>query len=320
MKYLFPVIYLPFLCACTTPDISRFRADELSGERGGKTSLVFWLSTASTLPDRLAQFVKLDPKFKASVEKACSKPSTTELAPAVVPIVSTLGKLVFDLQMQNQIKKIEALKRASEASYSAHVVLSSDALAKNSCVALIRSLDKGFPSGSVVILKLTDAGDNIENNDNAAAAAGNASQNTVPPRRVAFNFEPVYVRVWHAAAVTRETSSPAIGMSIAISIKSIGKQQNGLPVAASVGEAVVSIPKVQISSNVLGSICENATCPRSEPIPLLAPQSLAILSVAVSEKGDLGFEPEEAVNELKAIQEAMGPAISSAIQEKFKEK
>lgn len=319
MRYFTLAISFPFLCACTTPDVSRFRVDELSGKRSGKTSLVFWPSTAKTLPDRLAPFVELDPKFKEYVEKSCSKPSTTELAAAAVPIVSAVGKLVFDLQMQNQIKKVEALKRASEASYSAHVVLSGTALAKSSCVALIRSLDKGSPSGSVLILKLTDAADYTDNNDNSPADPSNSSPSIEPPRGVAFNFRPVYVHVWHAAAVTRQVSLPVIGMSIAISIKSLGKQQNGLPALGSVGEAVVSIPKVSIGNIALGSSCENATCPRSEPIPLVASKDLAVLSIAVSEKGDLGFEPDEAVNELKAIQEAIGPAISSAIDEKFKE-
>lgn len=226
----------------------------------------------------------------------------------VAPVV---GKMLFDLYMDKRARDLEALKASAEKSYHARIVLHADALkgavSRGQCFVLIRISGNDPVPQFISVLALK-----------------NSAQILVPGEEMeAFTFTPTYIAVRSAVAVTKNTDKPRISASFALSMRAIGKQDNGLPSFVQVGEAAVTVPGLLIGqiSQEGGTKCSSQECPQSDPIPVIpsdADKQTVVIGIGVTEKGDVGVDFDAAKSELSAIKAAIGPVVSDVLKEKLK--
>lgn len=294
------------LVGCRGFGLQGFESDDSSGARKGTTALYYSAarptkSTGSSLGSLLEGHpgMSFDPTAKAAIAAQCQQ-GGTEVAPLLLALLPSIGKLALDLYLDGELRALEDLKRASEATYSARIPLPRALLQPDNCLILVRLVEGEKLPAAVVIVKLLDA---------AAASSGSSFA-----RPDALAYKPVYIRVRKAAAVTKAAETPRITVSLALTLKAIAKHpQADVPVLASLGESAVTIPDLDIGE--LGkSRCGDGGCPLSEPIPLPTNSGTLVLSLAVAEKGHIGINFDVSSNELKAIREAIGPALKDGLK------
>lgn len=295
------------LSGCSTLEVSNFQGDPASGAAIGSVRL--YLPTAQkseSVTGTLSQILQdpdtatVFPGLSSQIASQCNA-SKTEVAPFLLSVIPVLGKLGFDLFMEKKIRDVDALKEASQGTYSARTTISAlalrEAVIRNDCFVLVRTEDGKIIPNFVAVLRLD--------------AIADGSQST------AFSFTPVYVMARNGVAVTKQSNEPKMSVAIAITLKSIAKQDNGLPILAPFGEAAVSLAAVSIGKNATAK-CSTARCATSEPLPLIiAGNAPVVVAVAVSEKGNIGIVFDTATNELVAIKEALGPVIGEVIKAKL---
>ena len=136
----------------------------------------------------------------------------------------------------------------------------------------------------------------------------------------AFTIEPRYVKANNARAVTMAGDAktpPTINLSLSVTTRGIGRHETRLAGLFPAGEGVVSVSKVEVGPGRKSYTC-NTRCPLSDLIPYPDGSGLVSVSVGVTETGEIGFDLDQRTAELKAIKEAMGPALSDAISETLK--
>lgn len=287
---------------CSVMGYVNFEKDAASGT--GKGSVHLYMPSAAAAPDvpkasallREPAVTEAFPGLQPAISDSCKQPGTSEVAPAVLAAAPVLGKLLFDLYIDRQVRKLDELKEASEAQYSAKVILDAAqlqaAVAANQCILFVRMERESKVPGLVVVLKLR-------------------------PSPNAFTFEPVFMAARNAVAVTQKGETPRIIASVAVGLKGIGKQQNGLPALASIGEASSTVPGLVLGAKEPACV-RKSPCPVSDPIPLLAARNdLMLLTVAVAEKGDIGVDFDAAKAELNAIKAALGPLVGELVKGKL---
>jgi hypothetical protein len=251
--------------------------------------------------------------FGAAVEayqRNCGPvPSQPEVAAAAVILLPVVGELLFGLAADWAGRRADALKEASEASYAGRVNMSSADLralvADGRCIAIVRFDPPG---------KQTAAG-GVEPKRVALVAVLKLAP-AAPGRTDSFVFRPIYVSASNSAAITRQSEAPAVTVGLGLSVKSIGKQDNGLPGSFLVGQAASAAPKVLLNAGE--SSCLKSACATSEPIPIpVGPDGLVSLGVGVTEKGSLGFDTDVAKAQIGAIKAAIGPVIGELIKKKI---
>lgn len=275
------------LTACASFDASHFKADAASGA-SGKARVVDYAQLGTNAPSGL----ECQPVVQAN---------GAEVAPLIAAALPVLAKLAFDLYIDKQARDLQALKEASQASYSGRLVLSADQLAamvdSRHCIAIVREPKGSNVPDFLAVLQLQP----IKGEKGTEA----------------FAFQPLYVSAKNSVALTKQSPTPQVTASIAIALKGIGKQQgNGLPGFAPTGEAAVTVPKLTIGVKP-STECEPSGCAVSEPIPLTITKQPVVLTVSVAEKGEIGIDFDAAENELKAIKAALGPLIADAIKTKL---
>ncbi len=270
------------------------------------------------LPDNLKAFIVADSDLLGRIKSACAKPQAPgqAVAPALVPILAAIGKLLFDLAADKAQRQLDELKKAAQQSYSGTVIYSGSEVRTHRCLLIARTVDTGDGTNKkaqlsfAALLRMSDYGSG-------------------------FIIQPTLIEAKNAVAVTAK-DTPQITTSIAVSVKSIiDSPLNGKTLVAN-GQAVVSVQKI----SVLGipkdgkpaaqsksmykcpateptKAADFAECPRSDliPYPNNGPYSV---TVSVTETGEIGIDLDVASSEVKAIKEAIGPAISDAISTKFK--
>jgi hypothetical protein len=196
--------------------------------------------------------------------------------------------------MEAQIKEIEALKKAAQVTYSERVIGSQRGLREYGCILLVRRDQTNSPKMVALLhLKGVDVG--------------------------AFQLEPRYVLAWEAMAVTKENvdqgQKPAINMSFAISVKALGRMQSGVNGFTSVGEGATSVSSLKIGSAPEPYKCESLQepCPTSDLIAYPEGRPWSV-TVGITETGMVGIDFDRVTAELKAIKEALGPALKSSLE------
>jgi hypothetical protein len=296
------------LQGCIGTAVWNFKPADASGQ--GKGSVKLYLHEAdgkvagNYMPDAAA--IAAYPMLKEALDRCQpSGPGIQSLTAIIAPVV---GKLLYDLYMDKQARDLEALKESAEKSYHGRMVLNADTLQKavsrGRCFVLTRASDDDGVPQFVAVLALE-----------------RAPKDLVPGHAVeTFAFRPIYVAARSAVAVTRKADEAKISVSFALSVRGIGKQDNGLPAFAQIGEAAITVPGLPLGKSIPsgGASCYVKECPQSDPIPLVAGNGALAVGVGVTEKGDIGVDFDAAEGELSAIKAAIGPLVSDVLKEKVK--
>ena len=295
------------LAGCNTMGLVNFQPAPHSGKPAGEIQILLLDVIDSS---RGSAKSPLTEAASSAYEQHCRPAAQTQAEGVAAAIfLPVIGELFVGLVADWAERRADALKEASEASYAGRVNLNSSHLAglieKRGCIAIVRydppSAEQAASGGTqskvaglTAILKLGPA---------------------TPGRKDAFVFQPVYVSASNSTAITRKNDAPAVAVGLALSIASIGKQENGLPGYFLVGQGGSAAPKVLL--NASESRCSKSACATSEPIPIpLDPNGLVSLGIGVTEKGSLGFDVDVAKAQISAIKAAVGPAIGEIIKKK----
>jgi hypothetical protein len=292
------LVVLLLTSVCNNLYASQPKLSKLSGQSGHQVNLLLLNNQWSTSSnDSIDSYVKNAPGLITLINERCV--STDEkLAPELIPIAISVGKLLFDSYMDAKVAKDNELKSAAQASYSGRAILSDTQVRAAKCALIIRHDIKKKALGLLALVKL----DNRSNN--------------------AFVMTPLYVAAKNAVAITKEdkdkNSAPVINISIAVLTKSIGKQPSGVSVLLPVGEGVASIPNISIGTSDKPYTCDlNQVCSSSDLVVYPSGNPVSV-TFSVTETGNVGFDIDQNIAELKAIKEAIGPALVDAMKEQLK--
>jgi hypothetical protein len=282
-----------------------FEKSEYSGVRENRLALVLIEpGRGGTDLAALKPVIEADRNLLARLEEDCGVPPEfkTLLVPELVPLVSAFGKLIFDLFMDGQIRKAEGLKKAAQGSYADRRLLSADELRRQTCALAVRYKEGEKNYGLAALVRL------------ARQADGRS-----------FVIEPVYVRARNAVVVTEKPSAAAkaasIAVAIGVSVKGVARQKTGVPALQPIGEGVVAVPGLELGPDPKALACvPRPHCPTSDLIPYPdAGKDVVSVTLSVAESGRIGVDFDQSIAELKAIKEALGPALKETLKETFKD-
>lgn len=311
MKYFFlSLTIVVALTGCTTT-LSNFDKSEISGIKNNKVALALINNELDieTSNEPIGSFVKEDKKLKELIKSECPIPPTTTVMMTTggIPIAAALGKYAFDAYIERQIKAAESLKKAALSTYSERAIIDDGNIDGYSCAIIARYniVDNKKKPGLIALIKINHVG---------------GSALTISPR---------YIKAYNSSAVTKKAATNVhseIDLSIAISTKSIGKQQSGVKGLFATGDGVFSIPKIDIGQTTNPFICPDAndktqsakSCPGSDLVAYDSSNGPISITIAVTETGLIGADIDGNIAELKALKEAIGPAIKGSLQEYLK--
>lgn len=264
-----------------------------------------------------------------TVREACVPKVDKPFALTIGAIAAPVGKLLFDWMLDNKRRKLEGLKKAAQTQYSAKLILSNAPLSNFRCAVLVRYKEKlptesDLPTpetkeqvGLVGVIQLISKPD--------SSATQTEREEAEPPS--AFVLKPIYVRAESAAVVTARpgkkegSEKPAqIDAAIALSVKAIGQNVSGLPGLVTVGEGVVSVPNIPLGHVGKVTLCQENCEPESatdtsDLIPYPPAKAVTSVTMSITETGHVGINFDQRTAELKAVQEALGPALKDSIKE-----
>jgi hypothetical protein len=285
--------------------LTNFTPHSASGKSDQVVSVMY--QAKGKLQDRaLDAAVKDDTALTTAISSTCGqeiKPSAVDAV--LAPIAIALGRLIFDQIAEAELKKLEKLKKASSATYSGTVFFEDDSVLKlKDCLLLVRTDDKSGKIGFAALLAIRKHGTS------------------------AFTIEPRFVRASNAVAVTAP-DKPEIGVSLAIAIKTVGKSRTtSQPELIAAGQGAVSVSGVSLTEGATPYLCPDPKapsigarqCPSSDLIPYPESKDKRAVSVtfSVTETGNVGFDMDARTAEIKALKEAIGPALSEALKEAVK--
>jgi hypothetical protein len=311
MKHFFLSLIIAFALSGCATTLNNFEKSEISGTKNNKIALALINneSNLGTANEPIGSFVEKDAALKNLISKECpiSQPRIVKMPPAAIPIAAALGKLAFDSYLDSQIKAAESLKKSALSTYSERVIIENGGMAGYSCAIFARyNITNNIKSpGLIALIKINHVSDS------------------------SFTISPRYIKAYNAAAVTKKaaaSSQSEIGVSIAISTKSIGRQQSGVKGLFATGEGVFSIPKITIGDAAKPFVCpdltdpsqSNKSCPASDLVVYDSANGPISLTIAATEAGSIGVDIDSDIAEYKAIKEAIGPAIKDSLKEYLK--
>lgn len=285
------------LAGCSQLSVLNFEKSEYSGIKDNK--LAFVLIEQGGDNDallRLASVIGRDEDLRGALSKVCKVSAEKTKALALPPAAfATVGKLLFDLFMDNQVRRAEGLKKAAQGAYSDKLQISGANLQKKNCALAVRYKENDKDYGLVALVELQRQADGRS-----------------------FVMQPVFVRAKNAVVVTEKPSDgkPAvIGVAIAMSLKGIVRQRTNAPSLQSLGEGVVAVPRLELGPLPPAVTCPEA-CTKSDLIPY-PERGNEVVSIALSiaEAGKISIDFDQSIAELKAIKEAIGPVIKETLKE-----
>lgn len=238
------------------------------------------------------------PALREAVTGACGLDVTTKSVESAVlaPIAVALGRYLFDQVIEAHLKELEKLKKASSSTYSGTVFFNDGAVLKRKkCFLLLRTKKDSEVPTFLALIALRDHGG------------------------AAFTIEPRYVQAANAVAVTAD-DKPAIAASLGIAIKTVAKVKDSpLAEVAAAGHGVVSVTGVKLDKGASAFTCMPPKCPTSDLVPYPPAKHPISVTVSITETGNVGFDLDARVAEIKALKEALGPALTDALKELVKE-
>lgn len=305
------------LCGCAVAPAAKYHPDDNSGVKPGTVvvGLLPGVLRAASSPDSgaLIAVFRSDPAREALLISECGFPRSPppgprpEAAPPLVPIIAALGQLLFNLYIDSQMRALETLKRAAKPDpYTARLFLNADDFRNAKCLAIVRFDEPKKPGdnpspGLIAVLKMT----------------------LVPEYRAGtdgFVFKPIYIRAWDTLAATAKPESASdwarIDVAAAISVKQVAKTSVGDLTVMAQSEGLARVGGVAVGPSAPAS-CEKG-CPSSDLFAYPTRNATISLSVSVAEIGKVGFDIDAATAELKAIRDAIGPAINKGLEIYYK--
>lgn len=257
---------------------------------------------------------EINDKAREIFKKNNNEETLDELCPSndqkemgiIAPLLTTLGKFIFDSAQTRRLKRNLALKKASTISYSGRALLSAKDFKRSNCLILVRYKDAKIKNEK-------NEGNEIQRQNNMVFVA--KIHNSINDNPSAFTFEPAFIRAKNSVSTTKK-SEGKINIAIALSVNAIGLHHpSGLKKLGNLGAGAVSIGDVRLDDKGR-KVCEKPNaCNTSEVIPHL-PNDTDILSVTMSmtEVGQTGIDFDQREAEIKAIKEAFGPAIEETLK------
>ncbi|WP_156546242.1 hypothetical protein [Cupriavidus sp. D384] len=130
-----------------------------------------------------------------------------------------------------------------------------------------------------------------------------------------FRFRPLYVRAANSIAKTAAASGgqPAqIAVAFALVARQLVVNGEGAATFAELGSAATTIARVPLGGN--GLPCTTARCSgMSPPVPVPVARGTVVISMGVSEAGDVGAEIDQLRVEREAVAAARVPGTSTAV-------
>lgn len=125
-----------------------------------------------------------------------------------------------------------------------------------------------------------------------------------------FKFRPLYARVGNSIATTAGGTSAApsrVAVSFALVAKQLVVNSEGAATFAELGTAAVSVARVRLNGEE--TLCTRTPCTGlSPPIPVPVARGSVVLSIGVSEAGDVGADMDQVAAEREAVKAALGSA------------
>lgn len=294
-NYFCASIAIFFVSGCHNLSIEKFDRSPYSMASGSKSSVI-----VPNGPNNWNEYPVLkkhigdNPELNSAISDACTTMNVA-MAPVLVPIAASVGKLLFDLRIDKNTRDIEKLKKAAQVTYSNRIIIPSDSFRRSSCAVVHRYNESEKSVGFVAVLKIESKNDG-------------------------FVVTPSFVQANNTIAITKrptEGNSAKISVSIAVSIKSVGRKNN-LPALTAIGEGVTTVPNVDVGPTASSS-CTTG-CESTDLLPYIADTDKAMsVTFAITETGKVGVDFDEKSSEAKAIKEALGPALKDSLREYLKD-
>lgn len=321
-KLLLIITLLPAVTGCNAQLVRDFQNSEYAGVESSGTSLFVAESgeklvnsseILSVLGGSSERLVELNKNIKAY----CPRP-TEKVEPAAIPVLAAAGKTIYNYFLDKSLERVEKLEKAATQTYSSRVFLTSEMLSSLGCAVFVRYSDDEKTRKRALTAYLIMQLDDVYG--------------------TAFSMTPKSGRFYDAVAVSKKTNIvqgdsselfpvsqsqagkpdiPLINASVAIAVKTIGITKEGVPNMFNVGDGVVTISNIEVGPHGKAFSEEYDS---SDLIPYPEQRNKAVsLTVSITEVGHTGIKFDKAKAELTAIKEAIGPAISSAIETGLKE-
>jgi len=255
-------------------------------------------------------------QLKDHLDALITGQKSVELLAVAAPLITSTAKLLFNIHMDQKAKKLEALKKRVQVTYSGHSVINSEIFKECDCAVLTRLGEDGTP-GLVAVA-------NLEKHPQEVVPKMDPSDRSNDSYD-AFTIQPVYIKAYNSRALTKgqipEKAKQKnaekeffMDVSIGFAVKAIGKNDIGLPSVASIGAGAVSVPKVKIGEDVEGYVCSDSVLP-SDIIPYFQEKNASLsVSMSITETGNVGINFKQEQAEIAAIKEALGPAFEASIK------
>lgn len=307
--------------SCSTMSLRNFEKDKYSDVARGQIFMTVLgkLDAGQTankeLSSQMASVVRQDQQLEKLTAKECGYtiPARTELfvASALIPLIAAGGQLLFNLFVNAELRRLDAIKKAAKPDPSTvRLPLLGNAYRSAECIVFVRMTppeDKEKPDtvGLVIVLKIV-------------------KQPVGKPSRDAYTLVPIYAKAANSIAVAGKPAATGelakIDVALAVSVKQVSRTQVGDPTIHLQAEAVVKIGSLELGPNSKPrcDLSNGPPCDGSDLLVLPPTDSVLGISVSVAEIGKVGFDIDAADAELRAIQAALGPAIGKAIEAHFK--
>jgi hypothetical protein len=281
--------------------VQQFQPSPLGGHTKGTLSMAMFPASAADLSALDAQ---TDSETAVAVRRHCAaRPTATGPQPlgGVLPVLlGTLAKSAVQVWLDGQVRRAEAIATAATASTGLTVALDPQDVKMARCLVVMRTSqvaagEATAPPDLSMVLRVLPS----------ALPQADAS---------ALRVQPVYVRLRRSAAVPRDEPQPKMRVSVALVLRAFAQPRDGLTRLAVVGEAVVQIADVALGPHGAAQ-CADCNCPTSELLPLPLARGPISLSIAIAEQGRTGLDVKAVSSDLKALRDAMGPAIGDAVKD-----
>jgi hypothetical protein len=294
------------LSGCETINALRFTPATSSGTIANQEITVGYLTDLAT--ETSSSNIPLTPVASPELKEA-AKSCLGETRPApefpvsVIPLAAAGGQLVFQLATDALAARVKAVRDRAQRTYQGQATVDTSVLRHDSsreCFVLTRTtIDPASKEpkalGLALLLRKEVHGDTI-------------------------TLVPTYLEVENTMAETGAAPVPRIDLSVAMIVKGLvegpGKEGNsGKLSVAPVAEARFPFPGIGIGEKPLICRVGEKCRPESEVIaPLSSTKRGATITIAVVETGSGFGNVDTALAEIKALQTALGPAISTTIK------
>lgn len=292
MKTVILLLTFTLLTGCATVDFTASKRGVTKGQISSGALLGESISPLTTGDSADNILGKSDgnsvEKYITDFKRVCESSDTTKATPLLIPLISAIPKLLYDISIDKTNKELEALKKSSSSSYSVDFVLKKGDINKYKCLLVMRH-DKKDVVSATIGYKINIKGELVY-------------------------LEPKFIWAKNTVANTREVEKgkkEEITIMSGLSLQGIGVQKNGIPILVSSGQDSKKIGKLHLSEANVKLIKSNVSI---GPIPLIKSSSVSILRVSVTEVGDIGYDIDEKIAANKTIKEAIGPALAEGVK------